>query len=362
MKSVSKLRAALSAALLIACVTPGAAFQNSYGGYSIGGDPDYEELPYGTTRGWSVFYAQDEYGRIVYCAASIEDRGTPWRIGTDGGQWQVAVVANAPAEFDAQLEIDGKSSSIIGIELNGWALLWLGLQDVNDLAYGDRMIVDIGRASVAHPLTGTAAVITMIDDCIRTSGGTAYQLDNGVEVSTTPVLQPSGGRGTVAPMAPAPSGGGTVRQVPAAAPSEPYSYVAARDGNIPRDALAVGYDSNGDTLFSCLVEYNGGLQPGKIRPGFSGCHFGYGGIEYENTVYSVLVGLPDWWQGSNGDLPQDMIAVGYEADGRPLGVCRVQFGDNGLQVGKIGPSTGSCNIAYGGSEYTLYDYYEVMTR
>ncbi len=336
------VRSVVIAAGLVGCAAPALAEQNSYGGYDIAGDPQYEETFYGNTRGWAVVEARDEYSRVIYCAAERPDGDTIWRIGTDGGQWQVAVVADAPPDWQGNLVIDGQSAFAGGTARSGWTIVWLGLQDLASVADGNLMVVEVGRASIAHPLTGTAAVITLIEECVQASGGTAYQRDNGVDLAAAPVP---------------PRGGSPTQVIPPA--SEEVDFVDATNGSIPGNATPLGFDSSGDTLYSCVVAYNGGLHPGKIRPGFAGCHFGFGGIEYENATYRVMVGTGGWRMASNGTIPDDVVAVGYEANGSYLGVCRAQF--NGLQVGKIGPSTGSCAIAYGGTEHTIYQY-EVMTK
>lgn len=332
------LRGILAAGLAFSLAAPSFAEQNVYGGYDIAGDPEYEEIFYGNTRGWAVVEARDEYNRVVYCAAERPDGGTVWRLGTDGGQWQVAVVADARPDWEGNLIIDGQSTYASGTARAGWTIAWLGLQDLEALANGNQMILEVGRASIDHALTGTAAVITLIEECIQTSGGTAFQLDNGL-----------------AQTAPAPSKGGNA--IAAAAAPNAIDYVDAANGAIPFNATPIGFDSSGDALYSCLVADFGGLHPGKIRQGFAGCHFGYGGVEYENSTYRVLVGTVAWRAGANGNIPSDVIAVGHEANGSFLGVCRAEF--NGQQIGKIGPSTGSCAIGYGGVEHTIYQY-EVM--
>lgn len=328
----------LAAALAVAglhLASPVLAQNNDYGGYDIGGDPGIEEEFYGSTRGWSVYVGRDAR-RHAYCAAETQDGDTVWRIGTDGGQWQIALVADAPADWEGNLDIDGKSVFISGTAVAGWTILWLGQQELSDVANGSNMIVDVGRASIQHPLRGTAAVITKIEECIGAYGGTVYQQNNGV----VPKAKVASSRKPVAPR------------------RAPLDYAEASYGDIPANALEAGYDTSGATLYVCFVHHRNGLHPGKISADFGSCHFGYGGTEYENTSYYVLVGEGSWQQAAYGEIPYAAMEGGREADGGLLYVCRAEW--KGLQIGKIGPSTGSCAITHGGVEHTVYEY-EVLT-
>ncbi|MDD3445299.1 MAG: DUF3421 domain-containing protein, partial [Zavarzinia sp.] len=127
------------------------------------------------------------------------------------------------------------------------------------------------------------------------------------------------------------------------------------NGSIDERATPVGYEANGAGLYACVGDFNNGRHPGKIRPGFDGCNIGYGGKEYAAKTYSVLISGGNWVPMNQGAIPWNAPAVGQEADGRPLYFCRA-MSNGSLAPGKIGPSTGSCNIGYGGNEYTIYSY------
>jgi hypothetical protein len=65
---------------------------------------------------------------------------------------------------------------------------------------------------------------------------------------------------------------------------------------IPFDAIPAGTDANGMPLYSCLVQYAGGLQPGKTRSDWGGCSISYGGQEvFVNDSYQG-------WATSNDGL------------------------------------------------------------
>ena len=131
----------------------------------------------------------------------------------------------------------------------------------------------------------------------------------------------------------------------------------ASGGYVPDGAIAQGQENNGEFLYVCAAEAFNGRHVGKVRPGFDGCHYGYGGQEYSTQSYEVMVNNPGYWQQPEypGAIPNNAFQLGYEADMTPLFLCLAPH-NGGYQPGKIGPRTGGCNIGYGGRELTLYDY------
>lgn len=71
--------------------------------------------------------------------------------------------------------------------------------------------------------------------------------------------------------------------------ADSFSNAPGEGGAIPMGAFDAGYEADGQTLYPCVVGYNGGWHPGRIRYGFDGCNFGYGGREITVPVYDVLV-------------------------------------------------------------------------
>lgn len=59
-------------------------------------------------------------------------------------------------------------------------------------------------------------------------------------------------------------------------------------GRVPRNAVQSGSEPNGEPLFVCRTKFNDSIQLGKIRPGFSGCNFSYGGKELTAAAYEVM--------------------------------------------------------------------------
>lgn len=65
-------------------------------------------------------------------------------------------------------------------------------------------------------------------------------------------------------------------------------WTTAQFGAIPQGMIQAGREANGQPLGVCRAQWSGGVHPGKIRNGFSGCNIGYGGREITVNVYEVL--------------------------------------------------------------------------
>jgi hypothetical protein len=154
------------------------------------------------------------------------------------------------------------------------------------------------------------------------------------------------------------------------------SWEAASNGFVPPNAVQGGWDTPppGSTvqppLYYCRAEIKSGsvvsLQPGKIRPGFSGCLVPYSGREIAIGAYQVLVALNPAFplaniSAINGFVPQDAIRGGTDTDGTPLYICSAFF-DGSTQLGKLHSSFGGCNISYGGVEYTESNYFVLVSN
>lgn len=138
-------------------------------------------------------------------------------------------------------------------------------------------------------------------------------------------------------------------------------WVHARNGRIPYRAWQIGRDTNGEALFLCKARYSNSTIPGKIRSGFNGCHISYAGREIIRPRYRVFVGRPNgyWRRARRGRVPLGAWRVGTDSNGTALYLCRAQY--KGLQIGKVRPGIGGCNIAYAGKERVLRRY-QIFTR
>lgn len=135
------------------------------------------------------------------------------------------------------------------------------------------------------------------------------------------------------------------------------------NGNVPSNALAFGTDGlGGPTLYSCRAYLNGdGYQLGKVRPGFGGCNFPYGGGEQSAPDYQVLTSsLPVITQAINAaPPPAGALIGGYDSDGTPLYVCDGMLSSGGTP-GKTRADWNYCDVSYGGKELTASSYSVLM--
>jgi hypothetical protein len=68
-----------------------------------------------------------------------------------------------------------------------------------------------------------------------------------------------------------------------------------------------------------------------------------------------------WIPAAGGGIPEGAVIGGNENNGEPLFVCSAPFNDS-MQPGKIRPSFGGCDIAYGGKEVVVPQYEVLMQR
>ncbi|TFF17793.1 DUF3421 domain-containing protein [Jiella endophytica] len=329
------LRAGLAGLALIAW--PAGAQEVANIGVSAGNDH------YGSVRGWDVFAGRD-HGRFRYCYAAVDrdGNGDDLRIGYGSGQWQIAVPVRARPDWYGQLSIDGHATGASGTADRGWAFAWIGLGELDALRAGHQAILSVEKFDVDFDLAGVTAATLMVEECVERRGegtGGGYQ-------SPSPVAAPN----------PPPSGYDRGQKPRRAR----LDWIDLSGGHLDRRTEPAGNEANGEPLYVCSAVFNNGVHPGKLRPGFGGCVVGYGGREYTVGRYSALLGRGHWRQGvPAGEVGSIGVNAGREANGSLLYVCRAPF-NNGIHPGKIGPSTGGCNITYGGVEHTTY-FYEVLT-
>lgn len=136
---------------------------------NIANMPGVVEQPYGETRGWRVV-AGFIGGAFQYCAGEIDAGGVRFRLGFGGGQWQVALPSNVPADYYGQFAVDGRVKGMSGTADGNWAFGWIGIGELDAIRTGNMMVLDVGRGSFDLPLKGTAATITKIEECVARSG------------------------------------------------------------------------------------------------------------------------------------------------------------------------------------------------
>lgn len=174
--TVSRLVAALS--LAIAAALPATAQMNGYGGFDIVALAG-QETYYGQARGWNVFVARTPAGPAYCFAEGVRSDGTAHRLGWDGMQWQLAVPVTSDPDWQGTLRIDGLGSgqgygrgpdTISGTAVGGWTIAWLGMAELDGLQQGQQAILGAGRGDYDFMLTGSAAAILKVQECMSQPG------------------------------------------------------------------------------------------------------------------------------------------------------------------------------------------------
>jgi hypothetical protein len=137
-------------------------------------------------------------------------------------------------------------------------------------------------------------------------------------------------------------------------------WVASQGGAVPAGARPSGYESAG-YLYICRANADGGVHPGKVRPGLDGCFVPLNGREVSIRQYEVLVGQERWDMARDGDISQAAVEAGRTRSGQPLYVCRSAGAAGQLVPGKTGAGIRGCSIGVGGVEQTQA-FYQVLVR
>ncbi len=133
----------------------------------------------------------------------------------------------------------------------------------------------------------------------------------------------------------------------------------APDGRLPAKALRASTSFDGKAMYIARAPMGGGLHIGKTFAGLRHASIPYGGREEWIVDHEVYVGGGFWIPASNGQIPENAIKGGNEADGRPLYIARAVV-EQELVIGKIQPG-GSALIAWKGKEVYV-NQYEVLTN
>lgn len=145
-------------------------------------------------------------------------------------------------------------------------------------------------------------------------------------------------------------------------PSEgDWQAVDGENERILQDAVEVG-NEDGIPLYPCRGAYKGGVQLGRLRADFRGCHIGYDGRETEVMPYEVLTVA--WVEASLGEVPPGASPAGASPAlastspfrVTPLMACRAAWRST-VQIGEV--RDGGCMFGFGGQQ-VMADRYEVL--
>ncbi len=145
----------------------------------------------------------------------------------------------------------------------------------------------------------------------------------------------------------------------------PYTWKQMADGDVG-DAVANGWEADGEPLYVCYAEFNGGYHPGKVRQAFGAANIPWGGLENKVSPYWVLMEAGNWASPfSGGNFPKNAYAAERprcaEAGGTPaLWFARASVVDNSMHPGKIREAFGGALIPYGGNEVLQQLDYQIL--
>lgn len=263
-----------------------------------------------------------------HCRAIMIDRrhqaefGQFFAIALDDAGWQLWSDVRVYHPQVTSIIVDGRHFNVQFEQIEETSVAPVGRNVIDAIARGSRLNLNRDPDGPQYTLRGSARAIEMLEACVRGGG------NRGARASAPPPVE------------------------------DGVYWERMSGGAIDGRAPSSGRDTNGAPLYVCSAEFNGVNQPGKIRHGFRGCNFGYGGQELTSGTYMVLLGRPKWARASNGQVPANAVQAGSELNGSPLFVCRTQY-EGSMQLGKVRPGFRGCNFGYGGGELTGNPY-EVM--
>jgi hypothetical protein len=136
-------------------------------------------------------------------------------------------------------------------------------------------------------------------------------------------------------------------------------WIKAQGGQTPPNAIAAGKNRNGQPLYVCRAQYEGGIYPGTLADTSRYCSISCDGKEVSLSNYEILSGNSySWVPVYNGEIPFDALPAGNEREGNPLYICRGEANSE-WRSGKIRQTYGGCIVPYAGKELTA-PWYEVL--
>ncbi len=177
-RNIAALAAVALSAGALGPVAPAMAEEDI--GTIVGGS----ETPYGAARGWTVFSGTGKDGS-AYCVAETGQGQDRLRIGFSNEHWQLAVPFASKPDYTGFLTVDGGKRMISGFATGQWTIAWMDLPDLDRVKNGASMVFDMGTRSVTHGLTGAAAAVLKVQECIARSGGATAAEGGGGEATAS---------------------------------------------------------------------------------------------------------------------------------------------------------------------------------
>lgn len=279
-----------------------------------------EETPYDATGRWRIM-AISQDGNFHYCAADIDNNAVTLRIATEGRNWQLGVPFYDEGPVRGQWGFDGwEDEAMFRTDGDGWAVMDVTPHILESLRVSGSFSIELDRGPQTWTLKGSAAALDKAQECARNQG----------------------------------------QKQAAGRQNDGIGWVRGRAGQPPdRRSVAAGTMSDGLPAFVCIAKINGGAHPGMAGVWIDGCSTGYGGQEVVSRDFDMMTGTGHWVAARNGRLPPNAVEGGYEADGRPLYICRAEY-PGGTFMGKTRPGFEGCNIGADGQEISIR-VYDVLT-
>ena len=146
----------------------------------------------------------------------------------------------------------------------------------------------------------------------------------------------------------------------ARAQSLDWQLVTATERGPLTYAIEVGREA-GFPLYACRAKAGKGVQTGRFRKDFTGCHVGQAGHELSVIPFEVLGAA--WQEASAGEVPAGSFPAGGRVASAPTGLfglapsypCRAVYHGN-TQVGAVTAGDRGCSFGYGGRQVTELTY------
>lgn len=150
--------------------------------------------------------------------------------------------------------------------------------------------------------------------------------------------------------------------MPGEAPAQSLDWQLVTEQN--RSALSYAIEAGHEEqlpLYACRAKAGQGVQTGRFRSDFAGCHVGYAGQELSVIPFEVLA--PAWQDAADGMIPAGSFLSGQRVIAAPTGMfglapsfpCRATY-QGSTQVGTVAAGDRGCSFGFGGRQVTETHY------
>ena len=139
--------------------------QYNYGVTNIVENANSVEVDFGSVENWLLVEGTLK-GNTAYCAAEKQFGDRTLRIGTDGGQWQIATNYESSPNYIGAIEIDDKILTMSGTSTSHWTIGWIGQPEIDGIRNSTTIILDINRASLDFKMDGIANALDQVNACL----------------------------------------------------------------------------------------------------------------------------------------------------------------------------------------------------